>query len=53
MKILTLIILISLFSCSVTYETRTKIDVKKNKQKIDSIQLQKNNIKYPSRWKRP
>lgn len=57
MKILKILILISLTSCSVTYikgnsnDVQTKID---NKQKIDSIQLMKNNIKPPKRWmKRP
>ena len=54
MKIITtLIILTSLTSCSVTYikgdsnDVLTKID---NKQKIDSIQLLKNNIKPPKKW---
>ena len=54
MKIITtLIILTSLTSCSVTYikgdsnDVRTKID---NKQKIDSMQLLKNNIKPPKKW---
>lgn len=55
MKILKILILISLTSCSVTYikgnsnDVQTKID---NKQKIDSIQLMKNNIKPPKRWMR-
>ena len=51
MKILILIILISLIGCN------TSINVVKGdnnhinaRQKIDSIQLQKNEIKPPTRW---
>lgn len=54
MKILKiLIIIISLSGCSVTYikgdsnDVQTRID---NKQKIDSLQLIKNNIKPPKQW---
>ena len=52
-KTIGIIIITSLTSCSVTYvkgdsnDVRTKID---NKQKIDSMQLLKNNIKPPKKW---
>ena len=51
--LLIIIMLIGLIGCSVTYikgdsnDVRTKID---NRQKIDSIKFQKNNIKPPKRW---
>ncbi len=53
MKAITIIILISLVGCKVTYETKIKLDVQKNtnhKQRIDSLQLIKNNIRPPLKW---
>ena len=53
MKAITIIILISLVSCKVTYETKIKLDVQKNtnhRQRIDSVQLIKNNINPLIRW---
>ncbi len=53
MKIITIIILISLVSCNASINiVKGDNNNINSKQKIDSVQLMKNNIKPPLRWMR-